>query len=179
MKTFCRISAIAFSIFLSVFSLNAQQGIHGPRTVTAANTIVNEYTPLTANAAAASTIISVTNSTLNGNGRFTANLAPGDLVMIIQIQGVSIIGTLNGTVASPIDTSWGRITSYNSCGLHEYAQVKSVPSATTIELDCGLQNAYLTGGTNRAQVVRVPRWTTLTINAGAGITADDWNGTVG
>jgi gliding motility-associated-like protein len=179
MKTFCRISAIAFSIFLFAISLNAQQGIHGARTVTAANTVVNEYTPLTANAAANSTIISVTNSTLNGNGRFTANLAPGDLIMIIQIQGVAIIGTLNGTVASPIDTSWGQITSYNSCGLFEYAQVKSVPNATSIELDCGLRNAYLSGGTNRAQVVRVPRWTTLTVNAGAGISADDWNGTVG
>ncbi|MGL5890215.1 MAG: hypothetical protein ACRC3B_10035, partial [Bacteroidia bacterium] len=179
MTTFCRISAIAFSIFLSVFSLNAQQGVHGPRTVTAANTIVNEYTPLTANAAAASTIITVTNSTLNGNGRFAANLAPGDLIMIIQIQGVTLNGTLSGTTATPNDTAWGRVTNYNSCGLYEYAQVKSVPSATTIELDCGLQNAYITGGTNRAQVVRVPRYTTLTVNAGGVLTCDDWNGNIG
>ncbi len=157
----------------------AQQGKNGPRIVTAANTIVNEYTGLTASVASGGTIISVTNSTLNGNGRFTTSLQPGDLIMIIQIQGINLNGTLNGTIANPLDTSWGQIINYNNCGRHEFAQVRSIPSATSIELDCGLQFSYSSGGTNRAQVVRVPRWTTLTVNAGASITSDDWNGTVG
>ena len=179
MKLICRIPAIALFSSFAFTPLLAQQGVHGARTITAANTVVNEYTPLTASVAANATLISVTNSTLNGNGRFTANLAPGDLIMIIQIQGISLNGTLNGTIANPLDTSWGQVLNYNNCGRYEFAQVRSVPSATSIEFDCGLQYSYSSGGTNRAQVVRVPRWTTLTVNAGAGITADDWNGTVG
>lgn len=63
-------------LFLSAFNLFAQQGVHGPRTVTAANTIVNEYTTVTAAIGLNSTSITVANSALNGNGRFPGNLQP-------------------------------------------------------------------------------------------------------
>src|SRR5687767_2205305 len=132
-----RYTLLAFLLSIS-FSSFSQLGKDGPRTVSAANTIVNEYTTLTANAAATNTSITVAASGLNANGRFTAALAPGDLIMIIQIQGVSIIGTLNGTIGSPNDTTWGKITNYGNCGRYEFAQVLSVPNGTTINLDCGL-----------------------------------------
>ncbi len=170
------LTALLFSFFL-----NAQQGIHGPRTVTAANTIVNEYTAVTANVLAGSTTITVANSALNANGRFTGNLAPGDMIMIYQPVGAIIRNQFD--VANGADTTWGRIDpgNYYGCGRYEFQQVRSVPNATTIELECGTTyDYYAVGGTPRkVQVIRVPRFTTLTINAGGVLTCDDWNGTVG
>jgi hypothetical protein len=169
--------------FLQLFipvSIFAQQGVHGPRTITAANTIVNEYTAVTANITAGSTTITVANSALNANGRFTGNLAAGDLIMIYQPVGAIIRNQFDVTSS---DTTWGRIDpgNYYGCGRYELAQVRSVPTSTTIELDCGTTYDYFaTGGTPRkVMVIRVPRWTTLTVNAGGVLTCDDWNGTTG
>ncbi len=158
----------------------AQQGVHGPRTVTAANTIVNEYTAITAFIAAGSTTITVSNSSLNSNGRFASALQPGDLIMIYQAQGTII----NGPTASGSDTTWGKVMTpgdYYSTGLYEFRQVVSVPSITSIVIDCGTTNQYIpNGGTARKpMVIRVPRYTTLTVNSGGVLTCDDWNGTVG
>src|ERR1041385_4289584 len=133
LKTAFILSFLFFSV--RVFS---QRGLHGAKTVNAANTVVNEYTSLTANAFTGNTTITVAASTLNANGRFPANLAAGDLILIIQIQGASMIGGLNGVFATPLDTSWGRITLYNNCGWYEFQEVKAVPNGTTIQLDCGL-----------------------------------------
>jgi gliding motility-associated-like protein len=174
-----------FTIILtavSLLSLNsyAQQGILGPKTVTAANTIVNEYTAITALIPAGSTSITVAASSLNANGRFATNLQPGDLIMLYQAQG-AIIRDL-GISPNP-DTAWGRIDpgNYYSTGLYEFRQVVSVPNATTIVIDCGTTNQYIpNGGTARKpQVIRVPRYTSLTINSGGVLTCDDWNGTTG
>ncbi len=178
--------AALISLFVSV-SLFAQQGVHGPRTVNAANTIVNEYTSLTASVASGSTSITVANSTLNANGRFATALQPGDLIMIYQVQGVFF---LHGGFVGPSDTTWGKIPNpwdYQQCGLYEFAQVSSVPNATTINVDCGLINSYNHdlvpavpfNALEKVIVVRVPRYTSLTVNAGGVLTCDDWNGTTG
>lgn len=178
-------SALLFVLISSC--LIAQQGVHGPRVVGAANTIVNEYTSLTASVAAGSNSITVANSALNANGRFPTNLLPGDLIMIYQVQGVFF---LHGAFVGPTDTTWGKIPNpwdYQQCGLYEFAQVQSVPNATTIILDCGLTWSYnhdLAPAPNfnmleKTIVVRVPRYTSLTINAGGVLTCDDWNGTTG
>ncbi|TND01567.1 MAG: Protein containing PKD domain, partial [Bacteroidetes bacterium] len=175
--------SLPLTLLLTVFCIPtafAQRGVHGPRTVTAANTIVNEYTALTANAAAGATSISVANSALNANGRFTGNLVPGDLIIIYTVQGAWIRNQFD---VGGTDTTFGKIQTtgdYFNCGNWEFAQVLSVPNATTINLDCGLKNGYgATGGAIRGQVIRVPRYTTLTINAGGVLTCDDWNGTIG
>jgi gliding motility-associated-like protein len=159
----------------------AQRGIDGNRVVTTANTIVNEYTTLTANAAAGSTTITVAASGLNANNRFGAGntLAAGDLIMIIQMQGVSANGSIveypagSGTYYGiPNDNTWGNITNYNNCGRYEFAQVNSVPNTTTITLDCGLTNSYTSSG--RTQVIRVPRYNTLTVTAPGSIIPQTW-----
>jgi membrane protein implicated in regulation of membrane protease activity len=75
-------------LLLSAPAAFAQQGKNGARTITAANTIVNAYTTLTANAAVGSKTITVGASALNSNGE--APLAAGDMVMIIQMQGATI-----------------------------------------------------------------------------------------
>ncbi|MFN6039008.1 MAG: hypothetical protein ACK452_11120, partial [Bacteroidota bacterium] len=159
----------------------SQQGIHGAKTIGTANNIVNEYTALTQNAFAGSTSLTVANSALNTNARFTNVLQPGDLIMIIQLQGIDIRNgnDLNGIGS---DTAWGRIENYYFCGNYEFRQVLSVPNANTINLDCPLIKDYLSsafGPSTKSQVVRVPRYASLTINTGGVLTCDDWNGTVG
>ena len=120
----------------SVFS---QRGKDGGGLVNTANKIVNEYTTLTADAAAGATTITVASSTLNANTRFSAPLDTGDLILIIQAQGATILGQPDAsvpTISSPNDATWGTITNYNNCGNYEWGQVASVPNATSIVLDC-------------------------------------------
>ena len=177
-----------FFLILAVFFLQpdfslAQRGKDGPRVVTALNTVVNEYTILTANAFAGGTGISVNNSGLNLNSRFAASLSAGDLILIIQIQGAELFSGAvfpdgNGnTIGYPKDSTWGAVANYNNCGNYELAEVSAVPNGTTIVLSCPLKNNYTSAG--KVLVVRMPRYTTLTINAGASLTCDTWNGTIG
>lgn len=147
----------------------ANPGKDGSRTITASNTIVNEYTTLTSNASSSSTSLTVAASSLNANGRFGGNLAAGDLVLIIQMQGA--------TISTTNSSSYGAISAYNSAGLYEFARVAARPNSTTITLSNGLRNSYSSSG--RTQVIRVPRYTTLTINNGASITCPDWDGSSG
>ena len=150
----------------------AQQGRNGARTVTALNTVVNEYTALTADVVAGAANLTVANSTLNLNSavtNLTAPLAAGDLVLVIQMQGAAIDQT--NTAA------YGNVTSYNSAGRYELAQVAAVPTATTITLTCGLTTGYSVAG--MVQVIRVPRYSTLALNVNTSLTASAWDGTTG
>ena len=169
------IAAIAGAYFFVFNNLGtsenakANPGKDGAKTITASNTILNEFTCLTSNASAGATTISVSSSSLNANSRFSSSLSSGDLVLIIQMQGASITTSDN--------SSYGNISNYNSCGKYEYAKVSSVPNSTSITLANPLLNNYTSSG--KVQVVRVPRYTDLTINAGASITTDSWDGTMG
>jgi gliding motility-associated-like protein len=170
------ILVLFFTVALAA-NLFAQQGINGALTVSAANTVVNEYTVITAFTPAGSTTIPVTASTLNANGRFPGNLQPGDLIMLYQAEG-SIINSPPGG-----DTTWGRIDpgNYYSTGFYEFHQVVSVPNGTSIIIDCGTTHDFIpnAGTARKPEVIRVPRYTSLTINAGGVLTCDDWNGTIG
>jgi gliding motility-associated-like protein len=157
----------------------AQRGKDGNVTVNTANRIVNEYTTLTADAFSGNTTITVAASGLNPNGRFSGLLAPGDLIMIIQMRGISANGSVvefpagSGTFYGiPNDITWGQINSYNNCGRYEFCEVRTVPNATSITLDCGLQYDYTASG--RVQVIRVPRYNTLTVTAPGSITCPAW-----
>lgn len=166
-------------VFLFFFSY-AQRGKHGNRSINTANTVVNEYTSLTADASAGNSSISVSGSGLNVNNRFPGNLAPGDLIMIIQMQGATILGQndpAHPLYSTPNDATWGSITNYNNCGKHELCQVAAVPNGTTITIDCGLINDYTALG--KVQIVRVPRLNTLTITVPGVLTCQPWNGTTG
>jgi len=168
------------AFFLVPCSLFSQRSKDGAKVVATANNIVNEYTSLTANAAAGATTISVASSTLNANGRFPGALAAGDLIMIIQIQGATILGQpwiFDTNFGDPRDSTWGGITNYNNCGNWEFAEVYSVPNGTSITFDCPLTNNYTSAG--RVVVVRVPRYSSLTINSGGSITCDTWTGNIG
>lgn len=170
-----------FLLFAFLFSFSyAQRGKDGNRSINTANAIVNEYTSLTADASAGSTSISVSGSGLNVNNRFSGNLAPGDMIMIIQMQGATILGQNDNAhplYSTPNDATWGSITNYNNCGKHELCQVAAVPNGTTITIDCGLVNDYTALG--KVQIVRVPRLNTLTITVPGVLTCQSWNGTTG
>ena len=161
MKTL-RLLLILFTLSANSFS---QIGKNGNVTIT--NTqVVNEYTYLQTNAAPGDLNITVNNSGLNTLGTFGGPLSAGDLIMIIQMQGATILGGVN-------NISWGQILNYNNCGLYEFKEVASVPNATHIQLTCPLENSYSQQG--HVQVIRVPRYNTLTVDGGT-ITSLPWNG---
>jgi gliding motility-associated-like protein len=164
--------ALFFLIGISTF---AQQGKHGAQTVNALNVRINEFTALTTPTVNVGTsTIQVISALLNTNSRFTNTLQVGDLIMIIQMQG-SVIKSFS-TVGGQ-DSTYGEILNYGGAGNYEFAQVFAIPNATTIVLDCGLTHSYTAAG--KTQIVRVPRYTSLTVNAGASLTTDAWNGTFG
>jgi gliding motility-associated-like protein len=161
----------------SIISIYAQRGKDGAKAVTTTE-VVNAFTTLSVDAAAGNTSITVTNSALNTN--FTGNLAAGDLILIYQAQGVTVedtIGSPHFPNSSKFNPTWGRIISYNNAGNYEFLQVKSVPNATTIELDCELTKDFTAAG--RVLVIRVPRYSSLTIDNGGVLTTSQWNGTSG
>src|SRR5688572_10940300 len=101
-------SAALFALCqLLVLPAFAQQGKDGAGNITVANTTVNLYTRLVANATAGNTSLNVMNS---------AGFAPGDLVFIIQMYGATVTAYIdpnNFNNSLPNDTSYGRITNYN------------------------------------------------------------------
>jgi len=137
-------------------------GKDGALTVGVANTVVNSYTTLSAGAAAGATTLSVASA---------AGITAGDVLLVYQAQGATI-GTGN-------TSAYGAVTALGNAGRYEYVSVASV-SGTTITLGTAcdttpLRFTYSSG----AQVVRVPQYSTLTVNAGASIVPQAWNGSTG
>jgi gliding motility-associated-like protein len=178
--TFRFLSTLFFVLYFALCSW-AQRGKDGAKTISS-NTKVNEYTILTADAGIGDTILQVQSSSLNANNRFSSSLSAGDLLMVIQMQGASLGGSIfvglnNTTFGIPKDSTWGRITAYNNCGNYQFVQVKSVLSNTQIILDCGLIHNFTAAG--KVQVVRIPRYASLNIPSSTSITCDAWNGSKG
>lgn len=177
-----KIKLACLFISISFQFVFAQRGKDLPLTVSTIDRIVNEYAVLTADANAGNTSISVDNNNLNTNSRFASALAQGDLIMIVQVQGASVFGNffVDGAGVSfglPKDSSWGEILNYNNCGNYELAEVFAVAGSNTIQLNCALQNNYTAAG--KVQIVRMPRYASLTVNNASSITCDAWNGTKG
>jgi outer membrane protein OmpA-like peptidoglycan-associated protein len=150
-------------------SEHAVVGQDGALTVTVAGTVLNQYAPLAANAAAGATAITVNNVAALSSPAF-GDLAAGDLLMVIQMQGATI-DTAN-TIA------YGNVTAVGSAGNYELVDVTAVNTGTNVvTLRTGLRFAYTTAG--RTQVVRVPQLTSLTVTAPGTIVANEWNGATG
>jgi gliding motility-associated-like protein len=159
----------------------AQRSKHGAKVV-AGTITVNEYTNLTLSVATGATQLKVNLSTLNANVRFPGNLVPGDLIIIMQMQGATLSARDTDQWTAfpmPEDSSWGMVNNYNNCGNWEFAEVTSVPDINTINLDCPLTHSYTATGIGKTQVIRVPRYSTLTVGVGTSITCDAWNGIIG
>lgn len=52
-------------------------------------------------------------------------------------------------------------------------------NSTTLNLTASTTNAYTNDGSSEPQVVRVPQYTTVTVNSGGTMTVSAWNGTTG
>ena len=93
--------------------------------------------------------------------------------MIIQMQGATI--DTSNTV------SYGSVTALNGAGLYEIVYVTSI-SGNVITINnssclSGMRNSYSVAG--RTQVVRVPQFINSTVNSGASIVPESWNGATG
>jgi len=171
---------LLYSLFAFI-SLFAQRSKDGAKVIASAGSIVNEYIDLTSSINVGDVSIQVSSSSLNANSRFPAPLAAGDLIFIYQTKGASVNACCViswGGNGQPRDSTLGQITAYNGTGQYEFAEVKDVPNSTTIELSCPVKNAY-TAGFGRTQIIRVPRYLSLTINPPGILTAQAWDGTTG
>lgn len=155
---------VIYANFGTAENAAAGTGSEGDKTITHANTIVNDFTTLTTDASAGASQIVVSDNTINVKGRFTGDLEPGALIMIVQMQRASQL--------SPIGE-----TAPDHAGKYEFAEVTGVEEDGKINLTAALKNSYTTAG--KTQVVRVPRYSSLTVNPGAVITTDGWNGNTG
>ncbi len=144
-------------------------GIDGAKTISSANTVVNGYSALT-QANAGSNTITVQNITALSPAGLTP-LGPGSVVLLYQANGA--------TIDSSDTATYGSITNGNNAGYYEFTTVGSVSGNTiTINSSCtSLTHTYTTSGGTEAEIVRVPQYTNLTINAGASITATPWSST--
>lgn len=172
---------IIISILFPLFS-KAQKDKDGTENYSPGSSttyILNRYSALASTASAGTRSVTVSNiADLSGSTGFTnstnpyatAALSAGDLVFIIQVQGVDITTTDN--------SSYGAITAYNGVGSYELKTVLSV-AGNQINFCEDLQYTYQATGRRRAQVIRVPRLTTLTVGNNGIIAARPWDGTIG
>ena len=190
-------------LLLVIFFLSLTENGFGQRAkdgdyiASTSNNIVNAYTFLTVDASAGATSITVDNNSLIGGVVFGSALAPGDLILIIQMQGASVnidtgpvdFGFGDYTISnghlwsSPPDwfmyvNEYGEVTNYNNSGKFEQVEVAGISGGNTISLQCGLKNNYTVSG--HVQIVRVPRFNNLTVSGGlASIIPTTWNGQTG
>lgn len=173
----CRAGLIAaLSLVVLASAWADSPGRNGARTIAGPGVVVNQYTSLASGAAVSDASITVVSaaalaSTDTGGGALTA----GDVILIYQARGASI-DTSN-------TSGYGAVTAYGNAGNYEIRTVRSVAgNVISLESDSsggsctiGLKNAFSTG----AQVVRVPQYSSLTVNAGASIVPPAWDGTTG
>lgn len=137
----------------------------GDLVVSAPNTVVNRYAALKTDAAAGTMAITVEDVA------DLMPLDPGDMLLIVQMQGAEM-DVSDGD-------SFGTVIDANGAGRHEFVHVASISGDTiTLEDSCsGLQSSYTAAG--RVQIIRVPQFASLQVHSGASITAPAWNGKVG
>lgn len=167
---------IAFLLFQSN-SLFAQPGKDGANTISFDSVVYNRYDFLISSAAAGTNTITVSNiANLSGgapgiqNPYAGSNLAFGDLIMLIKCQGAAIDITNS--------SSYGNILAMNNVGDYQLFVVSDV-SGNTISVCGSLSGNFNVGATERVQVVRIPRLSSLTITPTGVLTASPWNGNSG
>lgn len=130
----------------TVPSLSLGDGSDGDLTVSTLNTIINNYTYLIADVSSGVTSFDVNNPSI---------LSVGDNLLLHQTQGTNH-------------------------GDYEFLTVSNI-AGNTITVSSSLTNSYTTNSFNTTtaqvtQVVRVPQYTSVTIDGGASITGKAWDG---
>ena len=144
--------------------------------------VVNTYFPGSASAGGGSTAISVGPSTGASHG-----VAPGDLLLVVQMQNASIVTSNSTAYGSGGSTANGYTT--GTAGTYEYVVARSAIGAGggTIAITGtgggnGLVSSYFQSsastvqGAQSYQVIRVPQYTSATIGS---LSASPWNGATG
>ncbi|WP_394757938.1 gliding motility-associated C-terminal domain-containing protein [Flavobacterium sp.] len=173
-----RVSLLLLLLLFGFSNTFAQTGKDGSITVNASNTLLNRYTRVTANVLAGSNTITVFDiNELNrdgigylpagyvtqATGFISNNLSPGDLIMLYQAQGAVIDAT--NTI------NYGSVTIVNGAGGYEFAYVESV-AGNVITMTCTTKLSYF--ASRYVQVIRVPQYVNLTINAAASVVPVPW-----
>ncbi|WP_240360320.1 adventurous gliding motility protein AgmC [Pyxidicoccus caerfyrddinensis] len=133
-------------------------GHNGALTVNAANTVVNTYTRVTAAVPANQSFANVASTT---------GFAVGDLVLVYQ--GTGYTGTVTSGSQTALDLTG------NTVGRWQFARVTAL---TGTRLTFG-QPLTMSFAANMTQAIRVPEYTTVTVNAAGSIVAQAWDGTTG
>ena len=177
-QTFFWATLCGVLLLLPALSLANTPGKNGTVTITAANTIVNQSTTLNVAASAGSGSITVANIAQLSSPEPVGGgaLAAGDLILIYQARGATI-NTANSV-------TYGDITSYGNAGNYEYQSVASVSGNTIALVPLASGNSCTAGALRRsydagAQVIRVPQYAALTVNAAASISTLAWGGSTG
>ncbi|XXF76448.1 Ig-like domain-containing protein [Myxococcaceae bacterium GXIMD 01537] len=133
-------------------------GHNNALTVNAANTVINSYTRVRLAVTAGSSTLPVTTTT---------GFAAGDLVLVLHTTGIGSIPASGAP--GPFDVSSG------SLGRWQLARIATV-GTQVFNLTQPLTVAF---PANDAQVVRVPEYTTVTLNGAGTIVPAAWNGATG
>lgn len=151
-------------------------------TVSSTNLVVNTYHPGTASVAAGA--VSITVGAATGSA---TSISKGDLLLVIQMQGSTINSTNSNAYGDGVagNPSSGYLTSV--AGTYEYmiAANSVAPAGGTVYFTSRLTNAYTsavataTDGAYSFQVIRVPRYSSLTFTGINNITSTPWNGNTG
>lgn len=137
-------------------------GRNGALTISAVNTVINSYAPVTTGLVPGTSFFSI--GAVRGAA---AGFAVGDLVMVWQTGGL---------IAAPASGAAGPFNlTNNAVGGWEFARLASV-SGSSLTLTMPLIYTYAGGAT---QVVRVPEHTTVTVNSGRSVIALPWDGQCG
>jgi LPXTG-site transpeptidase (sortase) family protein len=158
----------------------AVPGKDGPASI---GGIVNTYYPGSANVSAGATSIPV-GAPLGA----ATPIQPGDLLLVIQMQGADINSTNTGAYGDGTagDPATGILGTNFSAGQYEYVVATSAVVAGSVSISSGLVNSYFdqdypvgasNQGQRRFQVIRVPQYSSATITSA--ITSLPWNGSVG
>jgi uncharacterized repeat protein (TIGR01451 family) len=147
--------------------------------------VVNTYFP----GSTASLAAGATSVTVGAAAGASIAIAPGDLVLIIQMQDAAI-NSNNSSAYGANDGTGSGATALNSTGRYEYVTALSTVGLAGGTLTFrgtgvgnGLNNSYTDAaatwfrGQRRYQVVRVPQYSSASL--GSGLTALGWNGATG
>jgi Secretion system C-terminal sorting domain len=181
-------SILLFLVFglhkLVLFSQCGVPPVSGSVSISTAGNIVNSYYPGTGSPAAGTN--SLVAGTIDARGSATV-IAPGDLVMIIQMQGADHSAANSDAYGDGVAGAPASGYTNNAslvAGYYEYNTVSLVAGAT-ITFSYNLINNYYTrnftavNAIQRYQVIRVPRYYDLSITAAGTVIAPFWDGNTG
>lgn len=159
-RALCVLSALALLCARAEAAQCATAGASGSATISGT---VNNYWPATASLGSGGTSVTL------GAARFSggAAIAPGDLVLIMQMQNATINTSNNSRYGDNVNGDPGSgWTALNSSGNFAYARATSAVPTTggTLTITASTGVAFTASGQSRFQVIRVPQYINATLS---------------